>query len=142
MAEQIALFDGPDALDHADGAHGGEDFWSCHHPELSGPTRYVNCVWAPGDPERSPRDGSDMGALWRRALMAESVEQHAEIILAHLADGVPRTFNRICIELYDKNAIHMLELPPDLALWRLNDKGLVEHTNVVPILWRRKGQAA
>lgn len=101
--------------------------------------KYVICEWAKGDPERSPRDGSDMGALWRRAVKAQTVEQHKEVILAHLADGIERTFNRICVELYDKTAVAMLELPPEQAMWALTAEGLIEHTNEGPIRWRAKG---
>lgn len=116
------------------------DFWSCYMPDFAkDPTlKYLLCEWGKGDPERSPRDGSDMGALWRKALKAESVEQHREVILAHLEDGEERTFNRICIELYDKTAIALLELPPELALWELTAAGLVEHTNNGPIRWRKR----
>jgi hypothetical protein len=138
MGAQLSLFAaGPDSDDDP-----SEDFWSCSHPDLVGGLQFVACVWAPGDPDRSPRDGSDMGALWRKALKAQTVEEHEAVILAHLADGKPRSFNRICVELYDKTAVAMLDLPPDEALWSLTDKGLVEHTNVAPILWRLKEKAA
>lgn len=139
-AAQLALFSAP--LDSGDEEPLRPDFWSHSNPDRSGIAAFVIAIWGKGDPERSPRDGSDMSALWRKAVKAQSVDEHEVIILEHLSDGVERTFNRICIELYDKNAVHMLDLPPELALWALNDKALVEHTNNAPILWRKKGKAA
>lgn len=60
-----------------------------------------------------------------------------ERIQKHLADGEPRTFNRICVELGDVTADVAFEKAPDHALWELVAQGAVEHTMTAPILFRR-----
>ena len=131
--KQISLFGAPPP------AESSEDFWSNGYPDWTIPAiEFVLAIWGPDDPERSPRDGSDMSALWRKAIKAQTIDDHKPLIAALLSDGIERTFNRICIELYDKTGTAMLRLPPELAIWTLNDEQTIEHTNEAPIRWRVK----
>ena len=69
--------------------------------------------------------------IWR------STEDHGARILALLADGVPRTFNRIGVELYDQEALDSRR-PRSPRSWRLVAEKQVEHTIEAPILFRRR----
>jgi hypothetical protein len=113
--------------------------------DRSGTAKYAHLARAPGDPERTPRgarrdgpdpDGRDRGAAWRRKLVGTKPEDHEEPIVGLLSDGAPRTFNAIGVELYDKTADLLFETPVDAALWCLVERGVLEHTLRVPVLFR------
>lgn len=120
--------------------------WSCDPVDRSGAAKYVIIMRAPGDPERqdkAPSLGGTTSGTEKiealRQLRKASVESWRERILEHLADDVPRTFNRICVELVDKTADHMSRSNAEAALWQLvEDEKLVEHTMKAPILFRRR----
>ncbi len=115
---------------------------------VTGPTvrrdglaHYLHLVRSPDDPERVdirtlPEALRDRVAAWRRSLAKATPESFEEPILALLADGVPRTFNRIAVELLDKTADVLLDTPPDRALWSLVFASKVEHSIAVPVLFR------
>jgi hypothetical protein len=110
--------------------------WNRAPVDRSGAAAYVVIIRAAGDPERKPRDGSDRGSAWRRALVKMPVERLADEIAAHLADGVPRTMNRIGVEMMDKTADCTFGTPFEEALWALVERGTHEHTLDAPILFR------
>lgn len=121
-----------------------DDYWSCFVPpaDVDGLRAYLHIVRAPDDPDRSagPREGGPRrkDSAPHTTANRSSVQDHGAEILAHLADDVPRTFNRICVEVWDKTADIFYGTKVDAALWALVATGQIEHTNRVPILFRRK----
>ena len=109
------------------------------YADRSGAAKYLHLVRAPGDPERRPRPA---GGLAERAphrkLGRTPAAQWEPVLLAGLADGVPRTFNRLGVELFDLTADVICTTPVDTALWNLVNRGLVEHTMELPIFFRRR----
>jgi PAS domain-containing protein len=102
--------------------------------DRSGTTRYVHIIRALDDPERSPRPvGGRLDRFPHRTLAGIPVDQCAEMILRLLADGSPRTFNAIAVELFDYTADMALGSPLDRALWRLVAESRLEHTLTAPI---------
>ncbi len=55
-----------------------------------------------------------------------------------LTDGTPRTFNAICVELFDKTSSVAFGETPEDALWSLIVDGIIEHSTVTPFLFRMK----
>jgi hypothetical protein len=114
--------------------------------DRSGIAKYTHIIRAPDDPERSdiralPEALRDRTARWRRELKSSRVDAWRWAIWQLLSDGQPRTFNRIGVELLDKTADVLLELPPDRALWSLVADKRVEHTTSAPILFRARAGA-
>lgn len=76
---------------------------------LEGPQKYVIAVRADDDPERETRAqaharvGVERTTEWKKHAK-KPASFWADRICEHLADGVPRTFNRICLELTLKTA--------------------------------------
>jgi hypothetical protein len=90
-----------------------------------------------GDPERSPRPiGGRLDRAPHRTLEEVPVEKCCEDIIGLLADGRPRTFNAIGVELLDHTADTLFRSPYDQALWQLVEREAIEHTLDVPILFR------
>ena len=113
--------------------------------DRSGLAAYVHLVRAPDDPKRPPRPtaaerdaGRDQNREWR-AIAKLPVPELAERIAADLADGEPRTFNRIAVEMFGKTADVLFDKAPDHALWTLVADGRVEHTVEAPIRFRLRG---
>jgi len=106
-----------------------------------GLAKFTHVIRGPDDPERTdirklPEAERDRLALWRHGLKRRPFVELRAPILDHLRDGVARTFNRVGVELFDKTADLLLDLPPDAALWSLVGDGLVEHTLAAPVLFR------
>lgn len=113
--------------------------------DRTGMARYTHIVRAADDPERTdiralPEHLRDRQAAWRNRIKETPPATYKPLILALLADGLPRTFNQIGVELLDKTADNLLDLPPDKALWELVHEGRVEHTTNSPILFRRRNR--
>jgi hypothetical protein len=107
---------------------------------------YIHLIRRPDDPERGdirklPEALRDRSAAWRRAFQKAAPETYEPVIESLLGDHVARTFNRICVELFDKTADVMFDLAPDHALWNLVRARRVEHTMHAPILFRRREAA-
>ena len=128
----------------------GDPMWLSGPIEREGMTRFLHLVQGPKDPERSgstraeKRGWADDRAhtarvSGRAAKDKLTVDVAARLILELLADGEHRTFNRICVELFDRPADVMFEGPADQAVWSLAAQGLLEFTNESPIYWRRRG---
>lgn len=138
--EQLALSFTPPS--QAAAAEPEEPEWvTGNYADRSGIARYLHLERAPGDPERGdirklPEHLRDRAAVWRRSMAKATVASFKEPMLALLADGVARTFHRIAVELFDKEANVLFEMPPDLALWELVAEERVEHTLARPILFR------
>ncbi len=121
--------------------------WNCQPVDRSGIATYTIAIRAPDDPERvdrAPSLGGSTGGEEKiaalKVLRKAPVAKWREQILAHLADGVPRTFNRIGVELCDRTADNLLGSSAEDALWSAVEDGLVEHTMTAPILFRIRTQ--
>ena len=105
--------------------------------DRAGLARYLHLIRDPDDPERSPRPiGGRADRSPHRTLGELSAEDCGNEILALLADGRPRTFNAIGVELLDHTADTLAGSPYDLALWRLVDERQLEQTLDAPVLFR------
>lgn len=133
MLEQLDLFAPPDAPPT-------DDAWSYYTglPDRSGLARYTVLIRAPGDPERRPREarqaamGKEAAAVEWRAWRAASAEEWRARIVAHLADGNPRTFNRIAVELVDATA-DVVGDTAQAGLWLAVERGEVWWTSDAPV---------
>lgn len=106
--------------------------------DRTGIARYVHLIRGAHDPERSPRPpGGRRDRQPHLTLSQVAVGTCETHILDLLADGTPRTFNAIGVELLDHTADTLLDSPYDLALWRLVANDQLEHTLEAPILFRR-----
>jgi hypothetical protein len=132
QAEQLALFT-PEPASSVVTYHSGL-------PDLSAPlSRYTVFIRAPWDPERQSREerrerlGSHKAAAtewqqWRRA----SAEDWCARIVGLLEDGIPRTLNRIAVELVDATADAVGDTA-EAGLWLAVERGLLWWTREVPI---------
>jgi hypothetical protein len=121
-----------------------EDFpsWSSGEAvEDWGELPYWLLVRAPGDPERSrsKRKDRDLEARWRQDLRKSDTGLWKSRILRQLGDGLPRTLNRLGVEMLDKTSDIIADTPFTTALLELNAAGLVEHTADAPFYWRLAG---
>jgi len=113
-----------------------------NYADRSGAAKYLHLVRAPGDPERRPRPkGGVADRAPHRTLGRTSSARWEPVLLEALADGTPRTFNRLGVELFDLTADVIAGTSVDRALWGLVTRGLVEHTMELPILFRRRAGA-
>jgi hypothetical protein len=102
---------------------------------------YTHMIRASDDPERSDRSvrggrGRDDDAetrVVRKVHRMPAAEARAKI-LELVADGEPRTFNRICVELWDITA-DIAGPAITRALFDLVEEKRLQHTNEAPILW-------
>lgn len=107
---------------------------------------FTHIIRSPDDPARPSRAearaaGDGYGEAWKR-LRKRQPEDVAAEILAHLQDGVPRTFNRIAVELWHITADVAFEGVGNTALWDLVVQQKLEHTMTAPILFRAaKGES-
>jgi hypothetical protein len=97
---------------------------------------YAHLVWGPDDPPRSDRPKGGRADNAPHRTLRKSKDDHGARLLAHLGDGVPRTFNRIAVEFYDLESSVLFEGPVDRALWALVAAGQLEHTLAIPVLFR------
>jgi len=111
--------------------------------DRAGLAAYTHLIRSADDPERQPREARrGKETAWRRDFKISTRAAWRDRIIAHLADGVPRTLNRIAVELADANASTVFGKAPDLALWDLVYAGKVEHSTNAPILFRIVGAAS
>jgi hypothetical protein len=105
--------------------------------DRAGIGRYIHVIRAADDPWRSPRPkGGRANRFPHRTLAEIPIDRCAEMIVALFADGKPRTFNAISVELLDHTADMTLGSPLDRALWRLVAESRLEHTLTAPIRFR------
>lgn len=109
-----------------------------HRPERE--LALVHIIRADDDPQRLTREqakaaGRNRTKEWR-ALARKPVPELAELIRELLGDGRPRTFNAICVELFDSTADVLFQKNPDHALWSLVAAGEVEHECCAPVRFR------
>ncbi len=76
--------------------------WSCEPVDHSGAAAYVVLIRDYRDPERPPRKGvkdPERDVTPHRTIATVTADAWAARVMALLADGVARTFNRIAVEL-------------------------------------------
>lgn len=116
-----------------------DGLWTYHRglPFREGMHRYTHLVWGQDDPAETRGRGAraietgERPTGWWKAIGGP--EEWAEKILAHMQDGKPRTFNRICVELTGATANVFFEKGPDVALWLLVERELLWWTAEAPI---------
>jgi hypothetical protein len=116
----------------------GQETWLSGRIDRRDRDVFVHLIRSTSDPRRKKwsigeRDGK---AEWLRQLNKTPAETWAVRILAHLADGRARTFNRIGVEMIDKTADVLFDTAFDHALWLLLERGELEATQRAPILFR------
>ena len=118
-------------------ASGEREFVVGVRVDRSGIAHYLHLVRDPNDPARSSRPvGGRADRAPHRTLAKLSVGAAGKEILRLLADGRPRTFNAIGVELLDHTADTLAGSPYDVALWRLVDERQLEQTLDAPVLFR------
>jgi len=105
-----------------------------------GMAQYTHLIRASDDPKprpRAERKGHQMS--WLKDMNPNTLGQWTRAIYGLLADGVPRTFNRIVLELTGN--LHTADVAfkkaPDQALWNLVARRKISHTLEAPILFGR-----
>lgn len=104
--------------------------WTYHRglPDRTGSSVYTHLIRSKYDPKETmargrleyDEEGNVIGGRdplhWKKT---KSVEEFKKGILDLFADGEPRTFNAICIELTGATSDVWLDKPIDQALWAL-----------------------
>ena len=101
---------------------------------------YTHLVRAAGDPERRGA-AKEQGRGWSGYVLQRKLKQgclgnFTVPILALLADAIPRTFNRIAVEMLDVTADVVFATPFEDALEELFDCEQIEMSEGLPIHWR------
>lgn len=116
--------------------------WHSEPVDRSGTGAFVHLIRSNNDAERTPRPKGGYKDkaphLTMRRKGPAAITEWREAICAKLADGKPRTFNSLCVEIGDLTADVAFGEAPDLALWDLVCDGELEHTIEAPILFRLK----
>jgi len=114
-----------------------DPLWSTgRKPFKSGLEIYTHVIRAEDDPEEKPRGKDGRTTTSWKELKKIPVWKWTSLIASHLADEVPRTFNRICVELTGYTADVCFQENPDTALWQLVEEEVIEHSLEAPILFR------
>lgn len=104
-----------------------------------GASKYVHLIRDKDDPVETKARGAEARATGeRRAGYAKRMgkpEDWRARIVAHLADGKPRTFNAICVELIGCTADVMFDNAPDVGLWLAVERMEVALTHEAPIFF-------
>jgi hypothetical protein len=121
--------------------------WITRFRRPEGIAAFTFIIRDPSDPERLERDerkakyGEDVITKWKSkyGLQDKHVPEWRERILELLSDGIPRTFNRICLDASGCafTADVAMEKAPDKALWGLIAEGKLQCTVQAPILFLR-----
>ena len=106
-------------------------------PDRSGMFDYVVLIRDQHDPERKKRGREAGDVKPHLTLRKTTAVDWAERIASHLSDGVPRTFNRIAVELVDKTADVVCDTPVEAGLWLLVEQERIEYTPAAPVFFRR-----
>ena len=117
--------------------------WSTAIPNREGLTQYTLLIRAPGDEcfEKRRRGAKVGGQLaWRASMSPATVEDWSKRIRLVLADGIPRTFNRLVLEASEGKFTADIAAgkAPETALWLLLPKGELEWANHPDgyVIWR------
>ena len=111
--------------------------WLTRLPYRAGLHFYIDLIRAKDDPKRQLRGKEAGDVAPHLTLKKTSREDWAGFILEHLSDYVPRTLNRIAIEMVDKEANVVMGTPFHEGLWLLVERGQVEYTQRAPVRFRK-----
>lgn len=115
-----------------------EWFTKCR-PVITETNKYTIMHRHPDDPERRPRPkGGQKDKTPHLTFRKMSESQVAKALLRHLADGVPRTLNRIGVEIWDKTADILMGTIVEDVLWALCEDGSLAFTMKAPILFKER----
>lgn len=111
-------------------------------PAYTRPTdQYIIMIRASDDPDRRPRPvGGQEDRTPHHTFARMEVPELKKVLYAHLHDGVPRTLNRMGVELWDKTGDIIGGTKVEAALWELCLEGNVAFSLETPILFRALGQ--
>lgn len=133
-AAQLGLFAEAEAEAREQEVIGGE--WWRGLPCRDETACFTHLIWGPDDPERSPREARKGASLRWKTMNDATPAQWADAIVAHLEDGVPRTFNRLMVELFDVTSTVAFDENPDAGLWLAVEAGRLEYTPTAPVYFR------
>jgi hypothetical protein len=109
-----------------------------------GLSRFTLAIRGESDPTDTAQGRRNRGEDWasRGMLTWKDINKRGivgwkEMIWDCLADGEPRTFNHITVDICDRTADICLQRNPEWALWDLVHAKVVEHTHIAPIRFRR-----
>jgi hypothetical protein len=109
-------------------------------PDRSGIYAYTALIRADDDPERKPRPvGGQADKTPHHTIAKRLIPDIKDEIMAHMADGVWRTMNRIGVELWDKTADILFQTNAERAIWQLVEEGKLAFTMQAPVLFRVAG---
>ena len=105
-------------------------------PERTGLAGYPVLIRAEDDPDETiKRGGGADSSAWKDVRKVSADEWLTRIAMT-LSDGVPRTFNRLAVELTGHTANTFLGEPIEDALWLGVESGVLEYCPVAPIRFR------
>jgi hypothetical protein len=107
--------------------------------DRSGMSVYTHLIRAKDDPTSTPnaqRAERDYLARWQKALKKDDIVPWMRRILDTLRERGPMTFQRLCVELVNRDADGCFETALDRALWKLVEYEEVQHTPGIPVLFR------
>lgn len=107
-------------------------------------SRYQVVIRGPDDPvcsseqkrQKNLPNASGGDTTPHRRMRKWTVDDCRASITSLLTDGTPRTFNAICVELYDKSSSVAFGETPEDALWSLVVDGVIEQTTAAPFYFR------
>jgi hypothetical protein len=101
-------------------------------PNREGASAYVHLIRAEDDPDETMARGAGKREVgwWKRI---GTDEEWAAKIAAHMEDGVPRTANRIAVELTGTTIDIFFGKAPDAGLWLAVERGELAWTATAPI---------
>jgi hypothetical protein len=110
-------------------------------PDRSGIYAYTTLIRGDDDPERKPRPpGGQLDKTPHHSIARRLILDIKEEILAHMQDGIPRTMNRIGVELWDKTADILFQTNVERAMWQLVEDEALAFTMEAPVLFRVLGE--
>lgn len=95
---------------------------------------------AKGDPRARARDDRAALVAWRRAVNDAGPGPMIVRVGEHMADGAPRSFQRLAVELLGRDGVDAFGTAFDEAVWLLVEEGLLEHTTTLPMVFRRRAR--
>jgi hypothetical protein len=103
-------------------------------PALEGMDKYLHLVRAIDDPDRAPRPKGGYADRSPHHTLAKTDLNDWRLLIPELMDdGVPRTFNRMSLELIGLTADITHSSPIETALWELVAEGCLMSSSRVPM---------
>lgn len=110
-------------------------------PDRTGLAAHTVLIRAEDDPDETIERGAGADSAAWKDVRKVSADEWLTRIAMTLADGVPRTFNRLAVELTGRTADVFLGEPIEDALWLGVESGVLEYCPVAPIRFRLRADA-